>query len=697
MAHLLGRQDCVDSLRRDLIDLQGAVLDVFSRTGPVRFTSWKFPDKLSCNLDLVSLLEQYDYVEGETEINQLSHIVLLELVIDRLMLLLQSFNAYVELTSGQQRAGRSGQSGPSVSLGPVVKRYWNSLVQFSNQQQQGRRSGVCSQDSSFPEDQHSTSLTHASHTHTSHTHASHPATDPIARLCNTTPGASASPLHSTAPTSTTSSVLKAGAPRPAAHRTVPAVGPTPVTYSVSCQTAESGPVPCEACARVQAGLKETAEVVAALCRSLGLPCSLQHLLVAMEDTLQLGRLSASDVALWVSEQRRDTDHLSKHMAEVRGIMESLRERLRKMEEDRDKLRLQLEREEELVKREREERRRKEEECERRLQEVKARGEEVERGLQEEQNELRREATALEKKISELTRELELKRETHQCLECERDSLMEEVHRLHLQEVTWVEVEEKSQGLEAELSSTQKLLDKECAKYLSAQHQQEAMQVKQCALLGRVDVLVQQYEDVQSRLEECEGERAELTEKLTHTTQQRDTLQEQLTKHTGQCHSLTEDRQQLQVQVRELQATVTQLTDQLQHAAQRERILVAFPELSVQQPAPQSTGDVLCDMEQQLKANTLRIRVLEQENASLNASLSKLRDVLPHCQSRGDPLGHPSVGAGPGQREPRPSNSSLSSSPLSTLRLHLSPDMAEMYNRIRPVIRSRSAAPHHRRK
>uniref|UniRef100_A0A4W4GS41 Coiled-coil domain containing 157 n=1 Tax=Electrophorus electricus TaxID=8005 RepID=A0A4W4GS41_ELEEL len=86
MAHLLGRQDCVDSLRRDLIDLQGAVLDVFSRTGPVRFTSWKFPDKLSCNLDLVSLLEQYDYVEGETEINQLSHIVLLELVIDRWVL-----------------------------------------------------------------------------------------------------------------------------------------------------------------------------------------------------------------------------------------------------------------------------------------------------------------------------------------------------------------------------------------------------------------------------------------------------------------------------------------------------------------------------------------------------------------------------------------------------------------------------------
>lgn len=83
MSQFLGRQDCIESLRRDLVDLQGATLDVFSRTGPVRFTSWKFPDKLSCNLDMVALLEEYDFVDGEDAFNQHSHIVLLELVIDR--------------------------------------------------------------------------------------------------------------------------------------------------------------------------------------------------------------------------------------------------------------------------------------------------------------------------------------------------------------------------------------------------------------------------------------------------------------------------------------------------------------------------------------------------------------------------------------------------------------------------------------
>uniref|UniRef100_A0A3Q3GI78 Coiled-coil domain containing 157 n=2 Tax=Labrus bergylta TaxID=56723 RepID=A0A3Q3GI78_9LABR len=83
MSQFLGRRDCVESLRRDLVDLQGATVDVFSRTGPVRFSSWKFPDKLSCNLDMVALLEQYDFTAGDEAFSQHSHIVLLELVIDR--------------------------------------------------------------------------------------------------------------------------------------------------------------------------------------------------------------------------------------------------------------------------------------------------------------------------------------------------------------------------------------------------------------------------------------------------------------------------------------------------------------------------------------------------------------------------------------------------------------------------------------
>ncbi|XP_065273679.1 coiled-coil domain-containing protein 157-like [Emys orbicularis] len=83
MAYLLGNPNCMESLRKDITDLQGAIIDVFSRAGAVRYPSWKFPHKVSCDLDLVALLEHYDYVENDPEFTQHSHVMLLELVIDR--------------------------------------------------------------------------------------------------------------------------------------------------------------------------------------------------------------------------------------------------------------------------------------------------------------------------------------------------------------------------------------------------------------------------------------------------------------------------------------------------------------------------------------------------------------------------------------------------------------------------------------
>ena len=96
MAHLLGSRYCIESLRTDVTDLQGAVVDVFSRTGPVRSASWKYPDKVSADLDLTELLEIYDWSEEEEE-RQVAHIVLLELVIDRYIMFCQLGNSVCSL------------------------------------------------------------------------------------------------------------------------------------------------------------------------------------------------------------------------------------------------------------------------------------------------------------------------------------------------------------------------------------------------------------------------------------------------------------------------------------------------------------------------------------------------------------------------------------------------------------------------
>lgn len=82
MAHLLGCQNNLESLQQDVRDIHGVVCDILSRVGPVRFPSWKYPDKVSCELDIEELLEVYCYSKDEDH-SKLSHIILFELVIER--------------------------------------------------------------------------------------------------------------------------------------------------------------------------------------------------------------------------------------------------------------------------------------------------------------------------------------------------------------------------------------------------------------------------------------------------------------------------------------------------------------------------------------------------------------------------------------------------------------------------------------
>ncbi|XP_002663220.3 coiled-coil domain-containing protein 157 [Danio rerio] len=661
MSHLLGRQDCIDSLRRDLIDLQGALLDVFSKTGPVRFPSWKFPDKLSCNLDLVRLLEEYDYVEDDEEFSQHSHIVLQELLIDRLMLLLQSFNVHAELLLEKQQTLSLDPNETSVSIGPVVKRYWKNLLQLNSQQKQ---ESSCS--GNQPPSQQSPSVSK---------------TAPNTPTTLKTQSASMSSIHKTSSSSPAFTLQH---------------GSCVSTHSVSCQTVESALVPCEACACVQAVLKENSDAVVSLCQSLGLPCSMQGFLEAVEETQQLGRLSACDISQWASEQRRDMSRVGKHVLEVRETVEPLKRKVKETEMEREKLRKQLS---ETVNREKEERRKMDEQWERKMQEVKVKSEDAVRRLKQEQEELKRGLTLLEDRNSELTVELKLQTEAKHSLEFERNGLQEEVHRLHSFETMLKEVEESRQNLEKELRSTQTLLDKERGRNHSVQHQHEALQVKQTALRKHLDVLVQQTEELHSSLEECEDEKADLGNKLKQIMREKDTLQEQLTHQQSQNSSLCTEIESQQTQITELEERVSRLEGMLEEAVQRERLLVAFPELSPQ-AAPQTTGDVVCDMEHQLKANLVRIRVLQKENSSLSNSLVRLKEREENQKASDSGISEMDLRMEAQVMEPQDNSgaSSVISSPTSsssvlhhqTLCLSLHQDVEERYKNIRQAARIRSA-------
>ncbi|XP_068167552.1 coiled-coil domain-containing protein 157 [Antennarius striatus] len=542
MSELLGRRDCIESLRRDLVDLQGVTVDVFSRTGPVRVPSWKFPDQLSCHLDMVALLDQYDFVEGEDSFNQHAHVVLLELMIDRFLLLLHSLSVFVDpLGRGPDPARHTG----CLSAGLVVRGYWTKLARFARVR-------------SAP---------------------------PTYALSNRTP--------STPPQTAT------------AH------------HSVSCQTTASSLVPCAACGGVQSTLRATAAALVDLFQSEGLPSSLQPFLAAVDDALEPGQMTAGDVAQWGGEQLRDMRRLAKHLQDVRGTVQPLQRRLAAAETELDRVRTQLDRDQKEFQQKTQKHQTTTAQLEFSLRNTQRSRKELQEKLLEEQQQHQRENLCLKEGSAALEEKLASQQQTLHALECEATALQERLRVSQRQEEVHHELQLRFRSLEAEASETRLRLHKEEVRCQSASRQQEAMEAKQQSLLETVDSLTEECEELQRMLGEREENETGLRHQVQQVSEEKARLQVQLSEQQGLCLELQEETAVLRAQVAELQASNRTLRD-------RERMLVAFPELWPQ-AQPQSTGSVTLDMEQQVKANRIRMEVLQQENAALETSLMKLQE------------------------------------------------------------------------
>ncbi|KAG5840672.1 hypothetical protein ANANG_G00191200 [Anguilla anguilla] len=628
MTNILGRQDCIDSLRRDLTDLQGAVVEVFSKTGPVRFSSWKFPDKQSCNLDMLELLDQYDFVEGDEEFSQHSHVVLLELVIDRLVLLLQSLNSHAELVLGGQKNSSRIQISALGSIGLVAKRYWSNVgllcrLLQSILQDKSKENEEASEEKASKQMKAGCKM------------KMHSQSAPAQQSPRNNPNQRVSSVPQQSSSGTGSRMCT---PPRAAQQHI-----STDTRTVSSQTVTSALVPCTACARVQTSLREVSDALVGLCQSQGLPSSLVYFLAALDESLEQGRLSATDVAQWAAEQRRDLGRVGKHLSKMRDTVQPLRESLVALEEARDELRRRLEATEELLARERTQYQAGLQEHDVQLREAQSKKEEV---ASRQHEELKKCIKSLEKKNSKLQAQINTQADTIHRLESARDGLQQDVNAREEDQQLIQKLEEKIRVLDAQLLANQTLLDKECAKYQSACRQQESVQLKQKAMLEQVDALDRECEEVQRRLGESEEAKEELQEKLTHMSEERDQLNNKLAEQQALVAAVQEEKQGLQNQVEELQKNVLQLQDELLELSHRERLLVAYPELSaLAHGSPQSTGDVFKDMEQQLLANSMRIRILEQQNATLCSSLGKLKEKAEHGDLRSvspQQLGVPSL-------------------------------------------------------
>uniref|UniRef100_U3J400 Coiled-coil domain containing 157 n=1 Tax=Anas platyrhynchos platyrhynchos TaxID=8840 RepID=U3J400_ANAPP len=154
---------------------------------------------------------------------------------------------------------------------------------------------------------------------------------------------------------------------------------------------------------------------------------------------------------------------------------------------------------------------------------------------------------------------------------------------------------------------------------------ESLQAKQNALLQQLDSLDQEREELQASLGEAEGDRARLAEQLEESREQREQSGHQLRAQQELLDTLQQEKQSLEQSVSKLREDVSRLEEQAQELKEREKLLVFFPELHVPVETQfESTGNIAEDMEKQLQANDIRIRVLEQENTQLRAALAKLK-------------------------------------------------------------------------
>ncbi|XP_077416682.1 coiled-coil domain-containing protein 157 isoform X2 [Vanacampus margaritifer] len=587
MSQFLGRQDCIESLQKDLADLQCAIEDVFSTTGPVHVFSWKFPDKLSTNLDLD--LEQYSFMDGEDEFNQHVHIVLLELVIDRLLLLLQASNAYVEELSSNNRSQQTDHKG-CMSIGLVVKKYRHHLLQFTNIKM------LCKENNS----QTDKSIYHG---------------------C--VPSSCAHDFYAT----TSFRVLPDDDTCLRATHSAPC-SPNGGMHNMSCQTDELPSGPCGVCHQTQSTIRKTGNVLVELLQGEGLPSSLYSLLDPVQDPVR--KTTAGDVAQWASEQLRDMRRLTKHVQDVRSTVDPLKKKLAAAEADREKLGTDMERAQKELMEEVEKQKSIILQLEVASQKAETTMRENEQRLSDEYQQLKREYASLKKRYSDLTEAAAIQQDRLQDIECQRNTLQEKLRTLHIKEETCFKLQERIQQFEHQLCEADLLLEKEKAKYYSACHHQESMEAKQKSLLQRVEAVDEECEELQKQLGQKEETELHLHNQLQQMSEDNEQLQTQVTSQQDHCSQLQSEKQTLQTQIDHFQSSVGELKESVESFKERERLLVAFPELSpLAYAQPKSTGDVLLDMEQQLQANYIRIGVLEKENATLYGSLVKMREAVQH--------------------------------------------------------------------
>ncbi|UJR09537.1 hypothetical protein I4U23_013774 [Adineta vaga] len=561
MAHLLGSKTCIESLRIDIDDLQNVVYDVIGRTGSIKCHSWKYPDKLATDVDIRELLQRYRYGKNEVD-NQVAHIILFEIIIDRLLLVVHGswhflHEIQTKILPNTLDPSSTIDQQSCLSIGLVVKKYWNKLVQLFT---------ILQQHEVRPDDSH--------------------------RIQSN---------HSTTTVSISSKTI--------------------LNIDKHCQTIETSFSPCSSCIQLQQCLRNHGDNIINLCHTNNLPSTLAH--HRCSSTTIPEWLSSDDIIQWFECQSKDFDHLSKHIENLNTTLKKTKvdldssEKLYKQQNETNR-RLQ-----QTINELKQSKKILQESCDNKMSVIKKEYEQEKQNYNEQIKVLTTEKLNCEQRLKDLNDEYTSRGEQLEKLESSKKELtflnenrIKSDEMIKTFEQDHIRLQTELNVIKRDLDERNRDLQKERIRIENMIRQEENYQSKQKLLTKSHEEVSQECETLKKKVIDLENQRDELQKSLL-TIQK----QNQESSETIRLQSLMETNHHVLEEVASLKANIEQFHQEMN---EREQMLSKQSDSHGQQQQTVLTSDNLIhDMQNQMRANELRIDLLRQQNDSFKISLENL--------------------------------------------------------------------------
>jgi len=578
MSHILGNKFCIESLIKDVQDVQDALEDVVSHTGRVNFQSWKFPDKLSIDVEVSAILELCVHDEGCDEDNQICHITLYDLLIDRLLLLLQCFICFNEKACRSDCSSdlKSSDHNQSISVGSTAKKSWFYIKQMSS----------CLQQLSSPLQQ-----TKENEEKLQKEILLKPTKELLTK---------------------SEAQLKLEAANISSHKTK--------MKDKSNQTLQTCLTSCEICSITQQCLLQVARSIVSFCKSLNLPTSLENYIGRIDQNMSIAEINRLK-GLQCKDLSRVDRQVQKVMKEILPLQKALEDSKVLQEETME----EVKKEKKIIEG-------KEKEFLEKLKQNEIKWKQELKTIQIENKAVKASEKALNQlnhhlneDILKLKEEIVFLQRNNYSFESENKRLKEEKIAEEKKSQNFGELTSKYQTVtneiklkEKKIESLQDEIEMEKKKNDKLNLLEKNQQKKHQMLLEKFQRVVDESDCLRDTNSKIEEENFDLVEKFENLQRLNNKLETDL--------KLLEAKSKSEIKDPNIDSKIKELEELLQESQSRERLLAVYPEMCTKPEPIKKSDDVVEDMKQQLKANQLRIELLETENINLRTMLQKISEA-----------------------------------------------------------------------